>query len=51
MKPENSSSGILAATAPQRQLKLLDSMLDDGNLGTGRFRLTPNNRYTYVING
>ena len=40
---------IFEATAPQRQLKLLDSMLDDGNLNTGRFRHTANDRYTYVI--
>ena len=40
---------IFEATAPQRQMELLDSMLDDGNLATGRFRHTPNDRYTYIL--
>ncbi len=40
---------ILEATAPQRDLELLDAMLDDGDLAQGRFRLTPNDRYTYII--
>ena len=40
---------IFQATAPQKELELLDSMLDDGDLTTGRFRQTPNGRYTYII--
>jgi type IV pilus assembly protein PilA len=40
---------IFEATAPQRDLELLDSMLDDGDLTQGKFRQTPNGRYTYVI--
>jgi hypothetical protein len=28
---------------------LLDSMLDDGDLSQGKFRKTPNGRYTYII--
>jgi hypothetical protein len=30
-------------------LELLDSMLDDGDLTQGKFRQTPNGRYTYII--
>jgi type IV pilus assembly protein PilA len=40
---------IFEATAPQRDLELLDSMLDDGDLTQGKFRQTPNGRYTYII--
>ena len=29
--------------------ELLDSMLDDGDLTQGKFRQTPNGRYTYII--
>ena len=36
-------------TAPQKELELLDSMLDDGDLTQGKFRQTPNGRYTYII--
>jgi type IV pilus assembly protein PilA len=37
------------ATAPPQDFELLDSMLDDGDLSQGRFRQTPNGRYTYII--
>jgi type IV pilus assembly protein PilA len=37
------------ATAPQKDFELLDSMLDDGDLTQGRFRQTPNGRFTYII--
>jgi type IV pilus assembly protein PilA len=40
---------IFEATAPQKDLELLDSMLDDGDLTQGKFRQTPNGRYTYII--
>jgi prepilin-type N-terminal cleavage/methylation domain-containing protein len=40
---------LFEATAPQRDLELLDAMLDDGDLSQGKFRQTPNDRYTYII--
>ena len=40
---------IFETTAPQKDFELLDSMLDDGDLTQGKFRLTPNGRYTYII--
>ena len=40
---------IFEATAPQNEIELLDSMLDDGDLTRGKFRQTPNGRYTYII--
>lgn len=40
---------IFEATAPQNDLELLDSILDDGDLTQGKFRQTPNGRYTYII--
>ena len=40
---------IFGATAPQKDLRLLDSLIDDGDLTQGKFRQTPNGRYTYVI--
>ena len=36
-------------TAPDKDFSTLDSMLDDGNLGTGKFQKTTNGRYTYMI--
>ncbi len=40
---------ILGATAPLHVMEILDLKLDDGNLATGRFRLTPNGRHTYIL--
>lgn len=40
---------IFEGTAPVEDFVLLDEYLDDGNLSQGRFRLTPNGRYTYII--
>lgn len=40
---------VFEATAPQKDFRLLDSMFDDGDLATGKFRLTSNGRYTYII--
>ena len=36
-------------TASQNDFRLLDSLLDDGDLSQGKFRITPNDRYTYLI--
>lgn len=40
---------IFEGTAPRKEFRLLDSMLDDGNLTQGKFRQTSNDRYTYII--
>ncbi len=40
---------LFATTAPQSDLMLLDQMLDNGDLSQGKFRQTPNGRYTYII--
>ena len=40
---------IFESTAPVKDLEMLDSMLDDGDLTQGKFRKTPNGRYTYII--
>ncbi len=40
---------IDGATASQKDLRFLDGLLDDGDLSTGEFRLTPNSRYTYIF--
>jgi len=40
---------IYEGTAPVEDFVLLDELMDDGNLSTGRFLLTPNGRYTYII--
>jgi prepilin-type N-terminal cleavage/methylation domain-containing protein len=40
---------IFAHTASNQHLRVLDRMLDDGNLAQGRFRMTPNGRPTYII--
>ena len=40
---------IFETTATQKDLELLDRMLDDGDLTQGLFRQTPNGRYTYII--
>ncbi len=44
-----SGISILGATASTRVMEMLDAKLDDGDLAIGKFRLTPNGRYTYVI--
>ncbi len=41
---------IIGATATPDTMAKLDKKLDDGNLATGSFRLTPNGRYTYILN-
>jgi hypothetical protein len=40
---------LFETTAPLEDLRRLDSMLDDGDLSQGKFRQTPNGRYTYII--
>ena len=40
---------IFESTASHKELELLDNMLDDGDLTQGKFRQTPNGRFTYII--
>ena len=40
---------LFETTASTGELEMLDRMLDDGDLTTGKFRQTPNGRYTYII--
>ncbi len=40
---------LFEPSAPASVFAMLDEKIDDGNLGQGRFRLTPNNRYTLII--
>ena len=40
---------IYQATASVDDLTQLDFIMDDGSLGTGIFRQTPNGRYTYIL--
>ena len=40
---------IYQANAPVDEIAQLDFIMDDGNLGTGIFRQTPNGRYTYIL--
>ncbi len=40
---------VFAPTAEASLFAMLDASIDDGNLGQGRFRITPNGRYTWII--
>ena len=40
---------LSGATAAPSLFAQLDERIDDGNLSTGKFRITPNSRYTWVI--
>ncbi len=40
---------LLGVTASVAQVQSLDAILDNGDLATGKFRLTPNGRYTFIL--
>jgi len=40
---------ILGATAPIEEIVQFDRMMDNGDLTSGKFRQTPNGRYTYIL--
>ena len=40
---------IFQATEPVGTIVQLDSIMEDGDLSQGRFRQTPNGRYTYIL--
>ncbi len=40
---------LFETTAETNVLLELDSLIDDGDLAVGKFRLTPNDRYTYIF--
>jgi type IV pilus assembly protein PilA len=40
---------IDGATAPEEDIAQLDAIMDNGDLSSGKFRKTPNGRYTYII--
>ncbi len=40
---------VFEGDAPQEDFRLLDRMFDDGDLNSGKFRQTPNGRYTFII--
>ena len=40
---------ILGATAPEQRIRDFDAIIDDGDLTSGKFRLTPNGRHTYIL--
>jgi type IV pilus assembly protein PilA len=40
---------IYGTTAAASTMAILDEKIDDGDLSQGRFRITPNNRYTFII--
>ena len=40
---------LFSSNAPASTMAMLDETIDDGDLSQGRFRLTPNSRYTYII--
>ncbi len=40
---------IVDATEPEKTVRLLDRILDNGDLASGKFRRTANGRYTYII--
>ncbi|MEM7359091.1 MAG: prepilin-type N-terminal cleavage/methylation domain-containing protein [Pseudomonadota bacterium] len=40
---------ILGATAPERHIQMLDRLIDNGDINSGKFRLTPNGRHTYIL--
>lgn len=40
---------LFEATAEPSVMAMLDEKIDDGDLSQGRFRITPNSRYTYIL--
>ena len=40
---------LFEPTDPIEEIRALDDKIDDGNLATGLFKVTPNGRYTYII--
>ena len=40
---------IVGATSDANTITLFDQIIDDGNVNTGKFRLTPNGRHTYIL--
>jgi type IV pilus assembly protein PilA len=40
---------LWSTTAPPSALAMLDDRIDDGDLSQGRFRVTPNGRYTWIL--
>ncbi|MGE0268690.1 MAG: hypothetical protein AB7S78_09595 [Candidatus Omnitrophota bacterium] len=46
---EYAGISLFGTTASMKELILLDRKIDDGNLASGKFRQTPNGRYTYVF--
>lgn len=40
---------ILGATAPDHEIRIFDRIIDDGDLTTGRFRITDNGRHTFIL--
>ena len=41
---------LFGTTASASMMSKLDTMFDDGDLTSGKFRQTPNGRYTYIVN-
>lgn len=40
---------LMDVTAETSLIRDVDALVDDGNLSTGKFRVTANGRYTYII--
>ena len=40
---------ILGADAEQWKIQAFDRIMDDGDLTSGKFRVTPNGRHTYIL--
>ncbi len=40
---------LFETTIAEEYIEVLDEILDDGNLGTGIFKIADNGRYTYII--
>lgn len=40
---------ITGSSAEEEDFKQLDMIVDDGNLSSGKFRRTPNGRYTFIL--